>query len=265
MKKLVLLSAYLLLLATAGYSNPLDSLRQQLQNTTDDIQKAGIYIQLANCYLEVKNAPNAYTRRINLENAANYSLLAVKAYYKHDDTTGLVNSYSSLSKAYRSQRHFAQAKWFILQANTLARKQRSVPAMVSTLNDLAAIKIDVKDYNLAKKDLREAHRLALKNALTNQDSLIKSNYSRLYTFIKVPASENVFQGLDETLKAEDMAALERQKKALAALEASKKLQGKKKVLAALKRPEPIKQVTPTYYWETPSNTMTNDSVKHVSL
>ena len=150
MKKILLLTAYLLLVALAGFSNPLDSLKQQLQITTDDTQKASIYLQLANCYMQPANAANAYTKRINQENAINYTMLAMKVYYRKDDTTGLVNSYSNLSKAYRAQKKYAQAKWFILQANTLSRRQNATPSIINTLVDLAAIKMDIKDYKLPK-------------------------------------------------------------------------------------------------------------------
>ncbi|WP_345947931.1 hypothetical protein ABDD95_13845 [Mucilaginibacter sp. PAMB04274] len=268
MKKLVLLYIYLGMFGAAAFATPLDSLKQQLQLATDDTQKASIYTQMANCYLQAKSPANAYSKRINQENAINYTMLAMKVYYKHDDTTGLVTSYSNLSKAYRNQRKFAQAKWFILQANTLSRKQNSAPAIVSSLVDLAAIKIDIKDYNLAKRDLREAHKLALRNKLTAQDSSVKESYSRLYTYIRVPASENVFQGLDATIKKEEIVWAENQKKlAIAALKA-KKLQSKKKVYAVVSKKrsgDVIKSAVPSIAWETPSSTLSNDTVKTVSL
>jgi hypothetical protein len=267
MKKLALLIILSLSFAVSGYSNPLDSLKQQLQLTTDDMQKASLYTQMANCYLSFANVPNAYTKRINYENALNYTMLAMKVYYKHDDTTGLINSYSNLSKAYLVQRKYAQAKWFILQANTLSRRQNATPSIISTLVDLAGIKMDIKDYKLAKKDLKEAHRLAMANNLAAQDSIVKLSYTRLYTYIQVPPNENVFQGLDESIKKEELAYALRQKKLAAANKSAKKLANKKKIYAivAKKRGASIKNVTPTINWETPSNIATSDSLKTVSL
>lgn len=274
MKKLVLLSAYIVLFSLATKADNLDSLKQQLQVTTDDIAKAGIYTRIANCYLVgIKPTSNSYTKRISQENAINYTMLAMKAYYKYSDTTGMIGSYSNLSKAYRLQKKYAQAKWFILQANTLARRQKAAPAVVNTLIDLASIKIDIKDYNLAKKDLKEAHRVAMKNNFTAQDSVVKLAYTRLYTFIQVPPSENVFQGLDESIKKEELAYEAKQKKlaALAALKMAKKKPSiaKKKMMVvasnAKKPVAPLKLTAPTILWETPSSKTNTDSLKTVTL
>ncbi|MFD1255634.1 hypothetical protein ACFQ3S_02395 [Mucilaginibacter terrae] len=266
MKKTLLLTAYLLLVALAGFSNPLDSLKQQLQLTTDDTQKASIYLQLAACYMEPQNAPNAYTKRINQENAINYTMLAMKVYYRKDDTTGLVSSYSNLSKAYRAQYKYAQAKWFILQANTLSRRQNSIPAIITTLVDLAAIKIDIKDYKLAKKDLKEAHRLAMANNLIVQDSVVKLSYTRLYTYLQVPPSENVFQGLDESIRKEELAYAARQKKLAANMKPAKKVLTKKKMLVAnVTRGESIRLTKPAINWEIPMSSTPADSLKTAAL
>ncbi|MDT3404925.1 hypothetical protein [Mucilaginibacter terrae] len=273
MKKLVLLSAYLLLFTLASKADTLDSLKQQLQLTTDDVAKAGIYTQIANCYL-LKNSANNYIKRISQENAINYTMLAMKTYYKYSDTTGMVYSYTNLSKAYRAQKKYTQAKWFILQANTLSRRQKSAPAIVSSLVDLAAIKIDIKDYKLAQRDLKEAHRIALKNKLASQDSAVKNTFSRLYTFIQVAPAENVFQGLDESIKKEDLIIAEQQKKlaALAALKAAKKQQPSKKKLLTVanavqkkKSVEHLRLTAPTLLWETPSSKTNTDSLKTVTL
>jgi len=269
MKKLLLLFTSIILLSTAVQANPLDSLKQQLQLTTNDTLKAVIYTKMANCYLEQSNVTSSYSKRINAENAINYSMLAMHLYYRQDDTTGMVTSYANLSKAYRTQKKFAQAKWFILQANTLSRRQKSIPNIVNTLVDLAAIKMDIKDYNLAKKDLKEAHRLAKANNLLEQDSTVKESYTRLYNFIQVPASENVFQGLDETIKKEEMAYAARQKKLAAAMKmAAKKPSAKKKLLIAAvnkKHTETVKLIVPAVNWETPSNTAAPDSIKTAAL
>lgn len=269
MKKLLLVTAYVLLFSAAAMASPLDSLKQKLQVAPNDTVKAQIYAQLANYYLGAINANNIYTRRISQENAINYTMLGMHLYYKQNDTTGLINSYSSLSKAYRAQRKFAQAKWFILQANTLSRRQKATPSVINSLVDLAEIKIDIKDYKLAKKDLKEAHRLAMANNLADQDSVVKLSYTRLYTFIQVPPEENVFQGLDESIKVEEAAYAARQKKlaiAAAKLAAKKQPAAKKKmyaVVAAKKRPAAIKAIMPAVNWETPQNSAT-DSLKTVT-
>ena len=267
MKKITLLFAFFIFFGIAAKATPLDSLKQQLQLTTNDTTKAIIYTQIAKCYLGLISSPGTYTKRINQENAINYTMLAMHLYYKQNDTTGLVTSYSYLSNAYRSQKKYAQAKWFILQANTLSRRQNATPNIINTLVDLASIKMDIKDYNLAKKDLKEAHRLAKANKLIEQDSTVKESYTRLYTYIQVPPSENVFQGLDESIAKEEKAYNEKQKKLrlLAAIKLKKTPAKKKNMIAAIKKPILPKTAMPVINWETPSNTPVSDSLKTVSL
>ncbi|MBS7563052.1 hypothetical protein KHS38_01430 [Mucilaginibacter sp. Bleaf8] len=175
-----------------AYADSIDSLKQKLQVTTIDSAKADIYTRLAGCYMNFDSAPNRYTKRIYSENAINYTMLALHLYSKISDTTGLRNSYSDLAKAYRSQNKFAQAKWFVLQANYLARQQKDTKYIISTLVDLAGIKMDIKDYNLAKKDLKEALRLTVLNNLLEQDTKIKPAFTRLYASTKVADDENIF-------------------------------------------------------------------------
>ncbi len=266
MKKLFLLAAYSIFFITAVKATPIDSLKQKLQLTTDDAEKAVIYSQMAECYLSNINSTNAYTKRISQENAVNVTMQAMRLYYKHNDTTGLVSSYRNLAKGYRSQRKFAQAKWFILQANTLSRQQKSTPNIINTLVDLADIKMDINDYNLAKRDLKEAHLLAVKNSMTEHDSLVKTAFSRLYAVIHVPENENVFTQSPKDLKAEIRAMdLLNAKKAVAIKPIIKSFSKKKVFTAANKRTFIPKVQMPTVNWETPSNIMTSDSIKMVSL
>jgi len=266
MKKLLLLALYSFFVIAAVKANPIDSLKQKLQLTTDDSTKAIIYSQMAECYLSNINSTNAYTKRVSQENAVNVTMQAMRLYYKHNDTTGLIGSYRNLSIGYRSQRKFAQAKWFILQANTLARQQKSAPDIISTLVDLAAIKMDINDFNLAKRDLKEAHLLAVKNKMIERDSLVKVGFSRLYTVIHVPENENIFTQSNKDLRAELRAMdLLNAKKAVSIKPIIKSFSKKKLLTAANKRTFIPKLQMPVLNWETPSNIMTSDSIKMVSL
>lgn len=199
MKSLSILSIILFSIISRSFAGNLDSLKQQLQITTIDSAKAAIYTRMVDYYLDENNAPNRYTKRINAENAINYTMLALHIYSKNDDTTGLKTSYINLSKAYRMQHLYAQAKWFILQANTLARQQAKVDDIIGTLVQLAAIKMDIHDYKLANRDLKEALRWSLHND-SLQVNEIKKSYTRLYTYITVPTEENIFADGSNLLK-----------------------------------------------------------------
>ncbi|WP_158828481.1 hypothetical protein [Mucilaginibacter lacusdianchii] len=207
---LILIAVFSSGFAQAGI---IDSLKQQLQVTTEDSLKADIYTKIATCYLDFDSAPNTYTKRIYQENAINYTMAALHLFSKRADTTGLKISYTNLSKAYRSQNKFAQAKWFVLQANALSRQQNNVNDIINSLVELASIKMDIRDYNLARKDLNEALRLSVLNNSIDDNAQVKQAFTRLYNFIKVTDEENIFINAN-LLKASTYASLTSKKKAV---------------------------------------------------
>lgn len=114
------------------------------------------------------------------ENALKYTLSAIHQYSRADDSTGLRTSFDRLARVYRDQKKYSPAKWFILQSNTMAREQNDVPNIVASLITLAGIKMDIHDYDLARRDLREALQLSSLNCYTNQQMDVMLSYARLY-------------------------------------------------------------------------------------
>lgn len=174
MKKVLLLLIILTGFKLSVQADDLDSLKQNLQVTTNDTVKADIYLKMAKAYLGIKT-PYAVYRSRNGENAVNYTLLALHLYSKMEDSTGIRKCYTSLSRGYRVQKHYTQAKWFMVQSSVVAKDQKDIPDMIASLVELADIKAETGDYILAKKDLSYALRLTSKyNVPDYQENIIQS-------------------------------------------------------------------------------------------
>jgi tetratricopeptide (TPR) repeat protein len=198
MKKLIILISILFIgLKSSAYSvlpdstvrqpvtpvSTLDSLKQQLQVAANDTVKSALYTQLAAEYLKYDNLEGKEKRAYQAQ-ALNYSYLALHLYSAMNDTTGLRTCFNSLAKVYRSQRKYPQAKWFILQSNTLSRAKNDVPNILESLIVLANIKMEIKDYSLAMRDLNEALTLSKVNHFPKVESNVQESYVLLYTHLK---------------------------------------------------------------------------------
>jgi len=162
----------------------LDSLHQQLKQTTSDSLKAGIYTQIAAQYLNYDTISNKKTKLFYQDQALNYTMLALHGYSKYNDTVGLQITFSNLAKVYRAQKKYSQAKWFILQANTLSRDKNDIPNIIVSLTELAGIKMDIKDYDLAHRDLDEALKLSSANHYFHAEAAVQQSYALLYSHLK---------------------------------------------------------------------------------
>ncbi|WP_461453087.1 hypothetical protein [Mucilaginibacter sp.] len=186
MKILLTISAFILLGIAKLSATPvnIDSLKQQVALTSDSL-KAPLYTQIAGTYLNYDTIISKRKRYIYQENAIAYTLQAIHYYSRYNDTTGLRTSFDNLAKVYRSEKKFSQAKWFILQSNTLARAKNDVPNIISSLLELALIKTDIKDYTLAMRDLNEALKLSSANHLSKTESDVQMGYVTLYNNMKL--------------------------------------------------------------------------------
>jgi tetratricopeptide (TPR) repeat protein len=186
MKKLItclfiLLAGFRLSAQAAG---DLDSLKQKLQVTKDSL-KGPIYVEIANQYL-LKNdtISSRRFRYYNQVEALNYTMLALHNFSNISDTLGLRACYNNLSKIYRQQYKYIQAKWFILQSNAISRQKKDVPNIITSLIELSAIKADMKDYKWAMRDLNEALTLSVKNKYPKNESAVQVGYAGLYRQMK---------------------------------------------------------------------------------
>jgi hypothetical protein len=69
-------------------------------------------------------------------------------------------NFSELARLYIRQNRFSEAKWFLLQSNSISREQNDDKHTIANLIDLATIKEGLGDFTQAQADLTEAHDLA---------------------------------------------------------------------------------------------------------
>ena len=169
--------------------SPLDSLKQELKLTQYDSLKAGIYIQIAAQYLKYDTIANKKIKANYQNEAINYTMLALHGYSRYSDTLGMRTCFNYLTKVYRSQKKYSQAKWFILQSNTISRAIDDRPNIIASLIELAGIKVDIKDYSLAVRDLNEALKLSVDNHFPATEAKVQESYAFYYSRIKNYAKE----------------------------------------------------------------------------
>lgn len=198
MKILFTISAFILLGIAKLSAAPLDldSLKHQVTLTSDSL-KAPLYTKIADSYLNYDTITSKRKRYIYEENAIAYTLQAIHYYSRYNDTAGLRLSFNNLTKVYRSEKKYSQAKWFILQSNTLSRAKNDVPNIISSLLELALIKTDIKDYKLAMRDLNEALTLSSTHHFPKTEADVQMGYVTLYNNMKL------YTKADKALKRHD--------------------------------------------------------------
>lgn len=160
---------------------PVDTLKQQLTTTSDSL-KGALYTQIAAQYMRYDTVSNKKAKLTFQNEALSNTLKALHYYSKYDDTIGLRTCFNNLAIVYRDQKKYSQAKWFILQSNTLSRVKNDVPNIISSLLVLASVKTDIQDYSLAMQDLNEALTLSGKNA--KSQARVQLGYVLLYNNMK---------------------------------------------------------------------------------
>ena len=181
MKKLTTIAVIFVLSMARLWAAPVaDTLKQQLSIVSDSL-KGPIFTQIAAGYLHYDTVKSKAKKLEYQEKALNYTMQALHYYSKYNDTTGLRLSFDNLAKVYYAQKKYTQAKWFILQSNTLSRDKNDVPNIITSLLVLASIKTDISDYGLAMRDLDEALQLSVNNHYAQNESAVQESYAMLYT------------------------------------------------------------------------------------
>ena len=116
-----------------------------------------------------------------------------------------------LAKVYHDQHKYTQAKWFILQSNTLSRAKNDNPNIIASLIELSSIKSDIKDYNLAIRDLNEALAISSKNHYPKQESQVQLHYAMLYNVMKNYTKATIalkrHNAIDDSIKKDEEARM----------------------------------------------------------
>jgi tetratricopeptide (TPR) repeat protein len=164
--------------------NDIDSLKQKLKLAANDSLKAPIYTQIAAEYLKFDTISNKKRRANYQTEAISNTLQALHVYSYYNDTTGLRTCFNNLATVYFAQHKYSQAKWFILQSNTISRIKKDTVNVITSLITLAAIKSNIKDYTLAMRDLNEALTMAAKKKDLKSQSVVLQNFAFLYSRLK---------------------------------------------------------------------------------
>jgi tetratricopeptide (TPR) repeat protein len=214
----------------------IDSLKAALQYNNVDTLKAAIYTKIATKYSSLDNdSVTDEKQRVVYENAAiAYTLKALHEYSSYDDTTGLRISYTNLSTAYNAERKYTEAKWFILQANTISRVKRDTANIISTLLSLAAIKSEIKDYDLAMGDLNQALDLSQRTHAPKTELAVLKSFAFLYSVMQnYPKEEAALKRRDDLIDSIHKRELADLAKAIALKKKQDTLAKKKLYLASL--------------------------------
>jgi len=189
----------------------IDSLKQELGAIIDDSLKAPVYTQIAQQYIKFDTISNRKTRVSYQNLAIANTLSALHLYSRYNDTSGLQTSFDDLARVYHAQHKYSQAKWFILQSNSLARIKNNNPAVINSLLELASIKTDIKDYKLAMRDLNEALQIASQNHYSKQESQVQLGYALYYdkqkNYGKADIALKRSRAIDDSIKKADEAKL----------------------------------------------------------
>jgi tetratricopeptide (TPR) repeat protein len=234
MRKLVTI-AIILLFGTAklwAATPVVDTVKQPLSIVSDSL-KGPIYTHIAASYMRYDTIKGKKKRTLYQEKALDFTMQALHYYSKYNDTTGMRISFYNLAKVYHAQRKYPQAKWFILQADNFSRAKNDVPNLINSLLELASIKSDIKDYDLAMRDLNEALTLSINNHYSRTESAVQENFAILYTrtqdYDKAAAALKRHNFIDDSIRKSEEAAL------IAKAKTTDSLQNKKKVFLSNNR------------------------------
>ncbi|GAB3912898.1 tetratricopeptide repeat protein [Mucilaginibacter boryungensis] len=209
-------------------------LKRQIGLVTNDTLRALYYQKIANYYLKYDSIALKRTRTVYQDAAADYTIKALHSYSRYNDSNGLLLSFNNLVRIYKDQKKFSQAKWFILQSNTISRMRNDTRNVIASLIELAGIKMSIKDYKLAQRDLDEALSLSSQNHFSKQESMVQTSYASLYTHLNMP--QKAAAALKRHDVIEDSIVKAEQARTLAALKAQDSTQqAKKKLLTAVSK------------------------------
>ncbi|MDB5159415.1 MAG: tetratricopeptide repeat protein [Mucilaginibacter sp.] len=90
-------------------------------------------------------------------------------------------NFSDLAALYLQQNRFSEAKWYLLQSNTIARQAENTRHLLDNLMILADIKNKIGEVPLALMDLQEAHDVAVDKGMLSDLAIINKKIKYLQT------------------------------------------------------------------------------------
>jgi len=138
--------------------------------------------------IQIKNILPAKLEKVNLPRSV-YNLEveeeAVLKQAKHNMRFRIYDqasyNFSDLAALYLQQNRFSEAKWYLLQSNTIAKQAGNARHVLDNLYILADIKNAIGEQPLALTDLQEAHDLAIAKGMQTDVALINKKMKFLQT------------------------------------------------------------------------------------
>jgi hypothetical protein len=90
-------------------------------------------------------------------------------------------NFTDLAVLYLKQNRFSEAKWYLLQSNSIARQAGNTRHVLDNLYMLAEIKTAIGELPLAMADLQEAHDLAVSKGMQTDVALADKRIKFLQT------------------------------------------------------------------------------------
>lgn len=151
---------------------------------------------------------------------------------------GRIGCFDALGHIYHDQKRYSEAKWYFLQANTLARTLKDTAAIAESLINTGRVKSSIADYKLALKDFREAEWLAKKHKYLKQLRDVNNAYAELYAKTgnkgASSASLQIYSELKDSMHALEQGKIAEAKKVKPLIVATKPI---KKRATILQKPE----------------------------
>ena len=122
----------------------------------------------------------------DLNEAINLIMKGLHTYSRFRDSTGLRETFDHLAFVYHLQKKYVQAKWFYIQSNSLAREMRDTANIIHSLIALSSVKADIKDFEMANKDLNEALSLAKTQPGIDPEIEVQNRIAAYYTEREIP-------------------------------------------------------------------------------
>lgn len=213
MKRLLLLAVTLIVCSAKVFAlgDNIDSLKQKLDLAQNDSLKAYLYTQLASEYMKYDADMGKKHGRLYQNEALKYTLLAVHAYSRFNDTLNLRQSFDRLTYIYHLQGKNSEAKWFVLQSNTLSRAKNDIPNIIESLLMLASIQTDIEDYKLAHQNLAEALDWATKYHYQKEEAEVQQGfvafYERQKEYDKADEAQKLHDSIADNIKKDEEARL----------------------------------------------------------
>lgn len=135
--------------------------------------------EIADAYLGVAESNMNLGKYKDAEFNAIKKALAI--YSRTGNKAGRLRAFETIAEIYQRQHRFSEAKWFYVQAQTLAAKLNNRVALVNSLCHLAELKNIMGDHEMALDDYREAELLAKNNNFNLKLVEIKGELGEVYT------------------------------------------------------------------------------------